>query len=447
MRVDPLTAVQLGGAAALQPPARWPGVASDGRAAATDARDQLLLVLPPLARRASDGSLWFELQALNGLRLWADNFARVEAACEVRPLRPDEAGRYAPLEALLSTGRLSFAELPSTRGRLGYLTARGQARRALEPLIARSRFVCIALGHVTEDWGYTAVDVAQRAGRAYAVWTDRVEHRVLLGDHRDRQGWRRWYRWCRSHLLMSPWLRHLEHRAIARAQLGLFHGADCYGAYSPWSRMPQLVHDVHLSAGDRIDDAAFDAKLARIGRGEPLRIVYAGRAAAMKGGDDWVEMLGHLAAAGLAFEATWLGDGPLLGSMRDRLVQLGLADRVRLPGHRDDRTAVLQAMREADLFVFCHKSPESPRCLIEALASGTPIVGYSSPFAADLIGPQADDCLVEPDARQLADRVAAIARDVHGLHALVEAARRRGHDFTSESMFRHRSELIRHHLA
>ena len=43
--------------------------------------------------------------------------------------------------------------------------------------------------------------------------------------------------------------------------------------------------------------------------------------------------------------------------------------QVALPGFIRDRSAILKVLREAQVFVFCHKTPESPRNLIEALVS------------------------------------------------------------------------------
>ena len=41
-----------------------------------------------------------------------------------------------------------------------------------------------------------------------------------------------------------------------------------------------------------------------------------------------------------------------------------------------DHDQLLRELKARDVFVFCHKIPESPRCLIEALQCGVPIVGY-----------------------------------------------------------------------
>jgi hypothetical protein len=42
-------------------------------------------------------------------------------------------------------------------------------------------------------------------------------------------------------------------------------------------------------------------------------------------------------------------------------------------------------MKKAHLFRFCRKLPEPARCLIELRVCGTPIVGYGSTYAQDLV--------------------------------------------------------------
>jgi glycosyltransferase involved in cell wall biosynthesis len=100
------------------------------------------------------------------------------------------------------------------------------------------------------------------------------------------------------------------------------------------------------------------------------------------------------------------------------------------------------------VFVFCHKTPESPRCLIEALMSGAAIVGYDSPYPRDLVGDAADRLLVPRDGiPALARRLAELDADRAGLAALIQAAAAVGAGYSDREVFRHRSELIRRHLS
>jgi glycosyltransferase involved in cell wall biosynthesis len=99
------------------------------------------------------------------------------------------------------------------------------------------------------------------------------------------------------------------------------------------------------------------------------------------------------------------------------------------------------------VFLFCHNTPESPRCLIEALIAGTPIVGYDSAYAADLIKEAGGGVLVPIGATaRLAQSLTDLAKDRTTLAGLMTAARQDGLPFDDVTAFAHRSELIKRDL-
>jgi colanic acid/amylovoran biosynthesis glycosyltransferase len=238
----------------------------------------------------------------------------------------------------------------------------------------------------------------------------------------------------------------LERAIIQRATVGLFHGAETHAAYAPYAKAAEIVHDIHLREHDRIPTENLKKKLELVAKG-PLNIVYLGRADPIKGTEDWLQLIEALQAANIDFHATWLGDGERLASMKARVAQLGLGNKVSLPGFVKDRTAILKALRDAQLFVFCHKTPESPRNLIEALASGTPIIGYESPFPKDLISANGGGLLSpKDDVGALLASVKSLARDRNRLADLIARAAQDGAAFNDVAVFKHRSELIRAYL-
>jgi glycosyltransferase involved in cell wall biosynthesis len=274
------------------------------------------------------------------------------------------------------------------------------------------------------------------------VWTDRVESEVTRAYAASTGPWRARLRARLTHRPMAM----LERAVVRRAPLGLFHGRETFEAYAPFSPNPQVVHDIHLKRADHLPPAGVAAKVAGAGAG-PLRLAYVGRAEPMKGPGDWMRTLVALAARGVEFRATWLGAGSELGAMRAEVAAAGLADRIALPGHVEDRARVLDLLRESHAFLFCHLTPESPRCLIEALASAAPIVGYDGAFARDLVAGHGGGLLVpRGDAEGLAAQLAALAADRPRLSDLIARAARDGAPFDDEAVFRHRSELIRRHL-
>lgn len=323
---------------------------------------------------------------------------------------------------------------------LGQLPA---VRRQIRDLIAKADYISFAIGGLFGDWGSVSCHEAFRMGRPYGIWTDRVESQVT----RRMMGQGNWRDRLKARLFHRP-MAWLERRLIRRAHVGFFHGGETYDTYAPFCRNAHLVHDIHLSKSDHIDPALLETKVRAAATGsKPLQILYIGRAEPMKGPLDWIEVLDQAHRAGVDFRARWLGDGRELGKLRAMIAEKGLEGRVAAPGFTTDRAAVLDELRRADVFLFCHKTPESPRCLIEALASGTPIVGYDGAFARELIHGNGGGVLVPTnDVAALARQVVDLAQQPGRRGALIRNAAADGAPFDDVSVFRHRSELIREHL-
>jgi len=71
-----------------------------------------------------------------------------------------------------------------------------------------------------------------------------------------------------------------------------------------------------------------------------------------------------------------LGEGQLRENLEEQALQLGIADRVHLPGFSNQPRKVLQ---DAELFVLSSRWEGLPIVLLEALATGTPIVSTDCP--------------------------------------------------------------------
>jgi len=71
------------------------------------------------------------------------------------------------------------------------------------------------------------------------------------------------------------------------------------------------------------------------------------------------------------------GEGPETGNYKKLISELGIQDRVSLPGFSDNLPAVIKA---ADAFVVSSKSESFSIVLVEALAVGTPVVSTDCPL-------------------------------------------------------------------
>ena len=399
-----------------------------------------LLIYAPVPLVQTEKGLHLEDQACNGLKLWAENFDTVTAMHPVRQGALPKAWR--PISTIgPSLDRIRLVPLPMAYRPDQFLRHFWATRGVIRSEIGQADYLSFSIGGLFGDWGSVASWQAHRLGRSFAVWTDRVESEVVRRTTSSGP-WRRRLRARLEHRPMWWW----EKFIIRRSTLGLFHGKETFDTYAPYCRQPELVHDIHIDRSEHIQPADLQAKVAKVRQG-PLKIVYAGRADAMKGPSDWISVLGHLHKAGVEFEATWLGDGPELPAMRAQAAEAGLEQKVRFAGFVNDRQATMAHLREAQLFLFCHKTPESPRCLIEALVSGTPIVGYEGAFSRDLVSEHKGGQLVPlNDVAALSEAVRDLARNRDALGLLINNAAKDGVPFDDESVFQHRSEMIRRYL-
>ena len=79
-----------------------------------------------------------------------------------------------------------------------------------------------------------------------------------------------------------------------------------------------------------------------------------------------------------------VGDGPAKESLEAQVKELGLTDDVIFTGEVDN-DLVGSFYRTADLFVSTSVSESQGITYIEALASGTKVVSYKSPYTAELL--------------------------------------------------------------
>jgi glycosyltransferase involved in cell wall biosynthesis len=395
-----------------------------------------LLVVLPLKVHSVDGQIHIDSQACNGLRLWLSNFPYVTLAC------PTLLSQYvppytSPLGEVVGFDRLTFVTLPAAYTPISFFAKLPQVVRVLRHEIGRANYLHFGIGGLWGDWASVAALIASRAGLPFAVWTDRVESQVTEFTGQSKKGLRRLYA-----LLTAKFMALYERRIIKCCALGLFHGMDCYAAYSGYCSNPHIVHNIHVGADALISPSRLTARLAR--STGPLKLAYAGRTHRDKGIYDWIDALSLVSEAGMDLIATWHGSGPDLSGARDLVRARGLSDRIRLPGEMNNHSQLLRELQQCDAFVFCHKTPESPRCLIEALMCGLPIVGYETDYPRDLIRAHGGGLLTpKGDSKELAHVLIELAGNRKLLHDLTEKAAKDGSLFTDERVFRHRSELMK----
>lgn len=229
------------------------------------------------------------------------------------------------------------------------------------------------------------------------------------GDRRKYQRLRRW---------MSPFI-------------------DRYIAVSPDLR-DWLTHCVHIKPAkvvyiaNGIDTAAFAAARPRLtprtllGDFAPPGTVLIGNVARL---DKVKDHVGLLTAFKLLRDSrresdcrlVIVGEGPQRATLERQVAQLGLDDSVRLLGNRGD---VAELMAECDVFALSSIAEGMPVTLMEAMASGLPVVATDVGSVASVVADGVTGMLVRArEPRALADALATYADDESLCHRHGEAGR------------------------
>ena len=119
----------------------------------------------------------------------------------------------------------------------------------------------------------------------------------------------------------------------------------------------------------------------------------------------------------------FVGDGPLASTLRESIARFELADRVHLAGLRRDVAPVLNDM---DVMVSSSHSEAMPLAVMEAMASGLPVVATRVGGVPDMVDQGESGWLVAPnDFEEITTRLHQILATPGELVRMSAAARRR----------------------
>lgn len=194
--------------------------------------------------------------------------------------------------------------------------------------------------------------------------------------------------------------------ALAAGALGRFlgvpvvlaEGSECYAVGLPWrirqeARFAMRLADVLIPASESlrvlmeqygirgdfrvipnpVDTSLFLPSPGVRARGGTRRLLTVARQVPVKGFPTLLEALARLCRVRDDVVLDVVGDGFAYATNRTLARQLGIEGHVTFHGFRP-RQAVAELMRRADLFVLSSLSENCPSVLIEALASGLPVV-------------------------------------------------------------------------
>jgi glycosyltransferase involved in cell wall biosynthesis len=172
---------------------------------------------------------------------------------------------------------------------------------------------------------------------------------------------------------------------------------------------------------DRIHRIYNGLNLAEFGRAsfssDPPLIIAIGRLIAKKGFANLIRACALLVEHGRPFRCEIFGDGPLENQLRAKIDELGLEERIQLPGPKPQQD-IRARLAAASVFVMPSvPEPEGgmdnlPTVIMEAMATGLPVVSTRIGGIPEMVVENETGFLVQPgDVVALADAIERVTND------------------------------------
>lgn len=158
-------------------------------------------------------------------------------------------------------------------------------------------------------------------------------------------------------------------------------------------------------------------------------VVYMGRLSPEKNIDKVLEAFAHIqndctVSRGTSLRLVIIGDGSYTPVLEDIAENLGIRDRVTFTGFIRGKE-LAEELRTHDVFVTASKSENMPISVLEAMASGLPIVAPAALGLSEMVRHGENGFLVAPDdTKDMARRIVEIVRDPALRERFAAASRR-----------------------
>jgi glycosyltransferase involved in cell wall biosynthesis len=234
-----------------------------------------------------------------------------------------------------------------------------------------------------------------------------------------------------------------------RAALRLADAVQCNGtptfdAYNGIAPNQLLYFDTRVRSSMIPTQEDLERRCVGLLAGEPLRLIFSGRLARVKGADHLIDVAAALREKGVPFRMSICGGGELEQSMRARVADLGLTQCVQLMGTLDFEKELIPFVKQnADLFICCHRQGDPSCTYLETMACGVPIVGYDNEAMAGLARERGLGWTTPMDRPvELAESIARLHRDREALRGMALKSLTFAQQHSVESTFRARTGQI-----
>ncbi|MBW8011849.1 MAG: glycosyltransferase family 4 protein [Chloroflexi bacterium] len=181
------------------------------------------------------------------------------------------------------------------------------------------------------------------------------------------------------HKLIGPLLHVVWRRAasVVANSSGLRFFAQSFDSSVPIQKIPNGVDAANYPGSTR--------------RWEPTHILFVGRLVYQKGIDLLIKALAGIKE--LIWEVSLVGDGPQRKELQALGERLGIGERVNFIGWQD-REILVKRYQQANLFVFPSRHEGMPNAVLEAMASGLPVIASAIAGNEELVSPNETGILV-----------------------------------------------------
>ncbi len=249
---------------------------------------------------------------------------------------------------------------------------------------------------------------------AFAVLTRLRRRPLVLGVRQDfpkyvrsRRPRRRWMHFAADSLELA-W------RVLARGSRVVVVGAELAHNYAHAPSVLEitvsLISAADVEAGERAASRSYEGELVALSVG---RIDFEKNPMLL------AESLALVRRTDPRWRLVICGEGQLRAALAERIEQLGLADSVELRGYVPIDGDLLSLYRSSHAFLHVSWTEGAPQVLIEAFASGLPVVATAVGGVPQAVGDAG--LLIPPgDAAAAADAMARVASDVSARNGFIQ---------------------------
>lgn len=165
----------------------------------------------------------------------------------------------------------------------------------------------------------------------------------------------------------------------------------------------------------------------------PVRVLHVGRFAPQKNHQMIVEAFAEIVRDYSECELDLVGDGDLVDSVKQKVKELGIEKKVHFVGLLDK---VYEKMSESDIFILPSNYEGMPITLIEAMATGLPIVATDVGGIPDMLENKKSGLLVRVAKHEIANGIVTLIKDDTLRATVSQGAKQKVMQFSLENMTR-----------